>query len=93
MVLVIVQVDEEVIHVNDEPSFCDHIPKRIRHEPLKSGGGIGHAKEHDSGFIESVVGNEGSFPLVTLFDMEIVVSPLYIKLCKDLGILEFVDEV
>ena len=93
MVLVIVQVDEEVVHVNDEPSFCNHIPKRIGHELLKSGEGIGHAEEHDSGFIEPVVGNEGSFPLVALFDMDIVVSPSYMKLHKDLDILEFVNKV
>ena len=57
------------------------------------GGGVGHAKEHDSRFIESPVGNEGSFPLVTIFDLDIVISPLYVKLGEDLGIFEFVDEV
>ena len=93
MIFVIVGVDEEVIHVNDEPSFCDHISERIRHELLKSGGGVGNAKEHDSGFVESPVGNEGSFPLVTIFDSDIVISPSYIKLGEDLGVFEFVDEV
>ena len=39
------------------------------------------------------MGNEGSLPLVAFFDTDIVVSLLYIKLCKDLGVLEFVDEV
>ena len=72
MVFVIVGVDEEVIHVNDEPSFSNHIPEQVRHESLESGGGIGHAKEHDSGFVESSVGNEGSFPLVTFLDLDIV---------------------
>ena len=93
MVLVVVRADEEVIHVNDKPSFCNHIPERIRHEPLKSGGGIGHAKEHDGGFIESMVGDEGSLPLVALLDTDIVISPLYIKLCEDLGVFEFVDAI
>ena len=93
MIFVIVRVDEEVVHVNDEPSFCDHIPERIGHESLKSGGGVGHAKEHDSGFIESPVGNEGGLPLVAIFDPDIVISPPYVKLGEDLGIFEFVDEV
>ena len=57
------------------------------------GGGVGHAEEHDSGFIESLVGNEGGLPLVAVFDLDIVISPSHIKLGKDLGIFEFVDEV
>ena len=93
VVFVVVRVDEEVVHVNDKPSFLNHISERVRHELLKSGGGVGHAKEHDSGFIESVVGDEGTLPLVTLLDTDIVVSPSYIKLSEDLGIFEFVDEV
>ena len=93
MIFVIVRVDEEVVHVNDELSFCDYIPERIGHKSLKSGGRVGHAKEHDSGFVESLVGNEGGLLLVTIFDLDVVISPSYIKLGEDLGIFEFVDEV
>ena len=38
VVFVVVQVYKVVIHINDEPSFCDHIPEGIRHESLKVGG-------------------------------------------------------
>ena len=93
MILVVVRVDEEVIHINDEPSFHNYISERVGHESLKGGGGVGHAEEHDNGFIESSVGNEGGLPLVAILDSDIVISPLYIKLGKDLGIFEFVDEV
>ena len=93
MVLVIVWIDEEVIHVNDELSFSNHIPERVWHELLKSGEGIGHAEEHDSWFIESSVGDEGHFPLVTFLDTNIVVPPLYVKLGEDFGIFEFVNQV
>ena len=93
MICVIVRVDEEVVHVNDEPSFCDHIPERVGHESLKSRGGIGHAEEHDSGFVESSVGNEGGLPLVIIFNLDVVISPSYIKLGEDFGVFEFVDEV
>ena len=86
MVFVIVRVDEEVVHVNDEPPFCNHIPEGIRHESLKSGGRIGHAKEHDSWFIESLVVDEGGFPLVAFLYSDIVISPLYVKLGEDLGV-------
>ena len=39
------------------------------------------------------MGNEGSFPLVTFLDSDVVISPLYIKLGEDLGIFEFVNEI
>ena len=93
MSFVIVRVDEEVIHVNDKPSFCNHIPERVGHESLKGGGRVGHAKEHNSGFVKSPVGNESGFPLVTVLDADIVISPLYIELGEDLGVFEFVNEV
>ena len=93
VIFVIVGVDEEVIYVDDKPSFCNHIPERVRHELLESGGRVGHAEEHNSGFIESPVGNESGFPLVSLLDSDVVISPSYIKLGEDLGIFEFVDEV
>ena len=43
-------VDEEVIHVDNEPSFGNRVAEGIVHESLKSGGGIGKSKEHDGGF-------------------------------------------
>ena len=93
VISVIVRVDEEVVHVNDKPSFCNHISKGVGHESLKGGGGVGHAKEHNSGFVKSPVGNESSFPLVTILDSDIVISPSYVKLGEDLGVFEFVNEV
>ena len=93
MILVVVRVDKEVVHVYDEPSLCNHIPKGVRHELLKGGGGIGHAEEHDSGFVKSSVGDEGSFPLVTFLYSDIVISPLHIKLGEDFGVFKFVDEI
>ena len=72
--------------VNDEPSLSDHVPERVRHESLKGGWGVGHAKEHDSQFIKSLVRDEGSFPLVAFLYSDIVISPSYIKLGEDLGV-------
>ena len=93
VILVVVRVDKEVIHVYDEPSLCNHIPEGIGHKLLKGGGRIGHAEEHDSGFIKSSVGDEGGFPLVTFLDSDIVISPSHIKLGEDLGVFKFVDEI
>ena len=43
-------VDKEVVHVDDEPSFGNHVVERVVHKSLKSGGGIGESEEHNSGF-------------------------------------------
>ena len=88
---VVVRVDKEVIHIDDKLSLCNHVPKRVGHEPLKCGGRVGHSKEHDSGFIESMVSDEGCLPLVSFLDVNIVISPSYIKLGEDLCIFEFVN--
>ena len=93
MVLVIVRVDKKVIHVDDKPSFCYHISEGNGHESLKCGRGVGHAKEHDHWFIESTVGDKGCLPLVSFLDANIVVTPSYVKLSKNFGILEFVYKV
>ena len=86
-------VNEEVIHVNDKPSFCDHIAKGVIHEALESGGGIGETEEHHRKFKESFIGDKGSFPLMSIFDSDIIVSPLDVELGEDFRPLEFIDEV
>ena len=43
-------VNEKVIHVNDEPSFGDHITERVIHELLEGGRRVGQPEEHDCGF-------------------------------------------
>ena len=93
MIAVIVRVDKKVVHVNDEPAFRDHVPERVGHESLKGGWGVGHAEEHDGWFIESSVGDEGGFPLVTFLYSDIVIPPSYVKLGEDLGVFKFVNEV
>ena len=81
-------VNEEVVHVNDKPSFSDHIAKRVIHEVLESGGGIGETKEHHCQFEESFMGDEGSLPLMSVFDSDIIVSPLDVELGEDFHSLE-----
>ena len=39
------------------------------------------------------MGDEGSLPLVTLLDVDIVVPSSYIKLSENFGVFEFVNEV
>ena len=53
--------DEKVVHVNDEPSFGDHVTEGIIHETLECGRGVGEAEQHECGFKEPLVGDEGAF--------------------------------
>jgi len=39
------------------------------------------------------MGDEGGFPLVSVFDTDIVVTPPNVKLGKDFSVSEFIDEV
>ena len=56
------------------------------YETLEGGRGVGETKEHDCRFKEAFVGDKGSFPLVSILDMDIVVSPSYIEFGEDFGI-------
>ena len=44
--------------------------------------GVSEAKEHNSGFEQSFMCEKGHFPLVTWFDVNIIVSPMYVKFGK-----------
>ena len=77
---------KEVVHVDDKPSFHNHIFKQVIHETLEGGRGVDEIKGHDSRFTEALVGNKGSFSLVSILDMDIVISLSYIEFGEDFGI-------
>ena len=85
--------DEKVIHVDDKPSFSDHVSEGVIHESLEHCGGVTKTKEHDCWFEESFVGNEGCLPLVTILDTDVVISPTNIKLGEVTSIFQLVYEV
>jgi hypothetical protein len=85
--------DQEINHVNNKPPFGNHIMEGIIHESLEGGRGIIHAKEHDHRFEEAFMDNEGTFPLISFFDANIVITPLNVKLGEDLSSFEFINEV
>ena len=87
------KVDKKVVHVDDEPSFCNHIMKGVIHEPLKGGRGIGKTEEHYGRFEEFFMSDESGLPLVPIFDMDIVIPPADVKLGEDLCSLKFIDKI
>ena len=78
------RIDKEVIHVDNEPSFCNYITKGVIHELSEGGRGIDEAEEHYSWFEESFMSHKSSFPLISVLDLNIVISPLDIKFGEDL---------
>ena len=89
---IILGVDSHVVHVDLKPPLQKHVCKDMVHESLESGGSIAEPQEHDGGFKESHVGNESSFPLVFLSDVNVVISPTNVKLGEQDGFLHVVNE-
>jgi hypothetical protein len=85
--------DQEIIHVNYKPSFSNHVMEGVIHESLKTGGGVIHAEEHDHRFEEAFMSDEGAFPLISILDANIVITPSNVKLGEDLSSFEFINEV
>ena len=42
--------DEEIIHVDDKPSFSNHVLEEVIHETLECDRRVVEAKKHDSRF-------------------------------------------
>ena len=85
--------DEEVIHIDDKPSFSDHVLEGVVHKSLERGRGVAKAKEHDCWFEKSLVCDESCLSLMTIFDSDIVVSPTNVKLGEVASIFQLVHEV
>ncbi len=68
-----------VIHVDCDMSFIDEVMEYSVHHCLESGQWVGQPKEHDGGFIQSLVSYEHHFPLITVFDENFVVPPFNIE--------------
>ena len=65
-----------IIHVNHHIAFINEVFDDVIHHGLEGGQIIGEAKEHDQRFEEALIRSEGSFPLISLLDLYIVVSPM-----------------
>ena len=89
---IILGVDSKVIHVDFQLLFSQHICKDVVHEYLKCGRSIAEPEEHNSGFEQSHGGNKGSFPLVFLSDVDVVVFPANVKFGKQCGFCHIINE-
>jgi len=76
--------NKHVVHVHCQPSFLDFVLEYGIHHCLEGGGGVGHPKEHDHGFVQSFIGDEGGLPFVAFLDAHIVITPVDVKFGEEL---------
>jgi hypothetical protein len=72
---VIWRVNEDIVHINGDVAFVDQIAKYEIHHGLKCGGSIREAEEHDHGLEKAAIRLEGGFPLITISNAYVVISP------------------
>ena len=83
----------QVVHINLEPSFGDHVSENMIHECLKSRRGVAEPEEHYSGFKEAERSDEHCFPLVLLPDANVVITPTNIELGEQCRVLHIIDQL
>jgi hypothetical protein len=87
------RVNEQVIHVDDEPPFGDKVAEEMVHKHLECGRGVAEPKEHDSGFEKTKGGDERRLPAIFGADQHVVVAPAYVHFGKNTRASETADEV
>ncbi|PFH44814.1 hypothetical protein AMATHDRAFT_166212 [Amanita thiersii Skay4041] len=78
--------DQDVIHIDDHPTLGDFSSEYVVHHSLK----FGQSEEHYQRFKEAPISPECGFPLVTVLDPDIVISPANVHLRKIFCLGQFV---
>jgi hypothetical protein len=63
------------------------------HHHLKGGRRVSEPEEHDCGLEKSFGGKESSFPLISVFDVDVVISPSDIKLGEQCAPAKAIDRL
>ena len=87
------QVDQDVVKVYTYQALHDEVSENVIHHGLEGGQTVGKAKKHHQRLEQPSVGSEGSLPLVTLLDSDIIVPPANIQLGEILRPSELVYEL
>ena len=90
---VILGVYPQVVHIDLEPPFGNHISENVVHERLKSRRSVAEPKKHYGGFKETKRGDERRFPLIFLSDADIVITPSNIEFGEQCGVLHVINQL
>ncbi len=78
-------------------SFCEEVELKVLeyliHHGLEGTWQVCQTKEHDPWFKETIFGFECCFLFISCLDLDIIVSPSYIKFGKDMCILYLTDKI
>ena len=85
-------VNAEIIHIDLEPSFCNHIRENMIHKCLEGGRGVIETEKHDHRFIETKRSDKGCLPLIRLLNPNVVIPPTNVKLGEINKVLHIVNE-
>ena len=83
----------QVVHINDKPTCSDVISEVEVHECLESWWGATKSEKHHRQFKYSKRCDEGSLPLITLFDLNVIIPPPYVKLGEERELAKIVNKV
>ena len=88
-----VSANGQVVHVNDKPTFPDVVSKVEVHKCLKRRWRATKSEKHHRWLEQSKRRDEGSLPFITLLDLNVIISPLYVKLGKERELAKIINEV
>src|SRR6266567_3296423 len=84
--------NQDVVHIYDNISRSNFFFKDCVHHCLECGRGVCKSKEHNSGLKEFSVCLECGLPLITILYLDIIISPLYVKLGEPLLSNELINK-
>src|SRR5438445_10904445 len=83
---------QQIVHVDYEERNLK-FSKDIVHHLLEGSWGIAHSEEHDQRFISAMGGYEHAFPLVSLFNPDVIVPPSQIHFAEHVTSLDTIYEL
>jgi len=90
---IIVDGNENIIHIDEEPTSIELSDEDIVHHVLECGGRVAEPKENYCGLKEAIVYNKGSEWFMSFCDSDIVVPPSYVHFHEQFLALEFIHEI
>ena len=90
--------DEDIIHIDNDVCtmlqvFNVQVMEDVVHHCLEHAGGICQTEEHDQQLEQAVFCLKCSFFLISSFNLDVIVSPMDIKLGEDVDILNLTNQV
>jgi hypothetical protein len=66
--------NDHIVDVNENLSGGNLFFEHFRHHPLKGGGGVAEAEEHNEWLIETTIGLESRFVLISRIESDVVIT-------------------